>query len=256
MKTLLGDKCTQTVQLRRWGHSLLRPARLLVAIGMLALASNSAQAVVISFETSEGFPGTDGVTIIGAVPAGVVTSWSTDVNTELTIDKGPGGTGFGDEPAPISGTQIGLSIVRSGTPSNQVTIDLNNAANLSFKSFWYANRGTFPPVVTVQYFGLNELSLGTDTFNSASEGLPNANYKGVGVALNFDPKFELLTTTAPFQGVAMSKVIITSGTSGTLGHGSFSMDDITLNTAVPEPSSFALMGLAGIVAFARRRGKR
>jgi hypothetical protein len=251
MKTLVDDKCARKVEPRRWANYLLRPARLLVAVGMLALSSSRTQAVVINFETSQGFSGTDGAAFGGATPAGIVTSWGINANYNLQMDHGPGGSGFGDEPVPISGSQIGLvNPNASGVPA-VLTIDLDNSANLSFNSFWYANRGTYPPVVKVEYFGLNELSLGTDTFTGAWAG-------GVGVGLDsgFNPKFQLLTATASFQGVAMSKVIITSDTSGTLGQGAFSMDDITLNAAVPEPSTFALMGLGGIVACACRRGKR
>jgi len=67
--------------------------------------AGSAQAIVISFETSEGFPGGDGASFAGsATPAGTVDAWTPDVNTNVLIDKGPGGAGFGDEPLPLAGT--------------------------------------------------------------------------------------------------------------------------------------------------------
>lgn len=237
-------------------ESLWWQSRWLIIVGVLALASN-ARAVVVSFETSEGFPDPDGTIFNGLTnaPAGVVDKWSSLANEnsqvfELKIDQGPGGGGFGDEPAPITGSQIALN-QSIGAGSAITEMDLNNGANLSLVSFYYANRGGYPPILTVDYYGLSETLLGSDTYTG-----PWVGGVGIGLGFGFEPKFQLLTPTAPFLGVALSKVVFKSSPPNPMSsHGSFSMEDITLN-AVPEPASFALMGLGGIAAVALRRWKR
>jgi len=133
---------------------------------------------------------------------------------------------------------------------NVVTMDLTNSANLSLVSLWYANCGSFPPVLTLEYFGLDELSLGSESFSGGTDG-----GKGLGLNGVFAPEFDLVTVSLPAAvGTALSKVIITSTTSNTVnpGHASFILEYITLATAIPEPSSLVLLGLAGLLITASR----
>lgn len=207
---------------------------------VVVLVSN-ASAVVIDFETSQGFPDGDATSFAGSSTT-YVDAWLNDVNTNALIDHGPGGGGFGDEPNPISGSQIGLFSDNANTSpnTNGVTVDLVNASSLYLESFWYANRGTWPPEVTVEYFGLDEVSLGSESFSGSTDG-------GAGLGLNagFGPEFDLVTVSLPAAiGTPLSKFTITSGTTGALAHGSFSLDDITLVSTIPEPTTFALLGMA------------
>ena len=134
------------------------------------LACGSATAVTVSFETGEGFPDGDGASISGSVPAGVVTGWSLtgDGNKGtggFEIDHGPGGTGFGDEANPLTGSQFGLA---RGDDNGEIilTMDLDNAASNTLQSLYYANRGTYPPQLTLEYYGLDENLLGSDVFTA------------------------------------------------------------------------------------------
>lgn len=256
MKRLDKSKASMRMDERwKWGHSLLRFGRLLIAVGVLALASN-APAAVVSFETSEGFSGTDGSSFDGATstPAGVVDKWTVlpgPLVQRLDIDKGPGGAGFGDEPPPISGTQIALAGSNGSGTNNIVEMDLANGAGLSMQSFYYANRGGFPPTLKLDYYATNDTTLlGSDTFTG-----PWVGGVGIGLGFGFEPKFQLLSVSALYNTTAMGKVVMTSSPGNPASHGSFSMDDITLNV-IPEPSSFVLMGLGGIVAIVLRRWKR
>lgn len=261
MKDWVNDSnCTGlSARKRGWMCYLRSAAVLLIAIGVLALANNAEAATIkVSFETSEGFPDPDGASFNGLTnaPAGVIDKWTSLPNENgqvftLTIDHGPGGAGFGDEPAPLTGSQIGLG-QSIGAGSGIVEVDLNNAAAAKWLGFYYANRGHFPPVLTVEYFGLDELSLGVDTYTGGWSG-------GVGVGLDFgyNPKFQLITPTASFQGVALSKVIVKSSPPDSFSnkHGSFSMEDLSLDV-IPEPSSFTLIGLSGVLVVVLRRWNR
>lgn len=238
---------------RTWRPSLLRAVSLLMAVGVLTLAT-SAQAAVISFETSEGFPAAQGNIEGAALPAAFVDSLDSSElpNTDpgvVFVTGASGNNPFGEGIGAVSGTQYGAL---NGAGSITLTIDLKNSANLSLDSFWYANRGSFVPGVTVEYFDLLEASLGTESFSGSTDG-------GAGLGLNagFSPEFDKITVSLPAAlGVALSKVTITSTTTSSTGHASFFIDDISLTPVVPEPSSFVVFGLGGIVAFALRRGKR
>jgi hypothetical protein len=253
MKKLVTDKGTPREEQRTWAHSIIRPGRMLVAVGVLALAGSSALAAfVIDFETGHGFPGTDGASFNGLTnaPADVVNKLTSLPNNfgetfGLVMDHRQGEANIGDEPAPVSGTQIthmrSTDRMGAGVVTAVVEKDLINSANLGFVRFWYANRGTFPPLVTVaEYFGLNELSLGFNTFTGAWAG-------GVGVGLDFgfNPKFQMLTTTDPFQGVTLSKMVITSGTSRDmwpcLQHGR----NAHAPARAPEPSALCVVCWSG-----------
>jgi len=73
------------------------------------------------------------------VPAGVVTSWTlggpgNSGTGDFEIDHGPGGTGFGDEPAPLTGLQIGLSR-GDGNGQLELAMNLDVSGNYSLASF-------------------------------------------------------------------------------------------------------------------------
>ena len=159
-----------------------------------------------------------------AFPAGVVDNW--DINgsvAELQIDHGPFDTGPGGEPDPVVGSQFALSN-SGGNGAHVVIMDLTNSASLSLNSFYYANRGNFPPKLTVEYFDLNEQSLGTDEYTAGVDGGP-----GVGLATDYNPKFQLIEPSASFLYVALSKLVITSehDDAANLG-GAFMMDEMLL----------------------------
>lgn len=194
--------------------------------------------VRVSFETSEGFPDQDGGVIDGtAFPAGIVDNWGISGPIfNLQIDHGPGGDagtgGFGDEPDPVHGSQIALS--RPGANgAHEVTMDLNNSANLTLEGFYYANRGAFPPQLTVEYFDPNEISLGTDIFTDGVAGTP-----GVGLGADFFPQFQLIEPSAQFQNVALSKLVFTSEGPTSGSSGAFMLDEILFSVMSNENADF------------------
>ena len=194
----------------------------------------------ISFEASEGFSDTAGDTITGAVPAGIVSSWSSSGSgsAEWQIDEGQAdGEGFPEDDDPVSGEQFGLSRP-IGNGEHIVEMDLVNAANLALDSFFYAYRGSSPHDLTVEYFDLNEVSLGTDVYNGGVD--PNDPDDGLSQP-GFLPSFEKVTPTASFLNKALSKVIFTSA--HTLGLGAaFALDDIVLSTVTFLDGDFNLDG--------------
>jgi hypothetical protein len=195
--------------------------------------------VRVSFETTEGFSGTPGVAsdFVGqAFPAGVVDNWGLAGAGAgfLQIDQGPAdGEGLGDEDDPVSGNQFALSS-GSGNGEHILTMDLTNSANLALESFWYANRGNLPPLLTVEYFGLNEASLGTDVYTAGANG-----GIAVGVGPGFEPLFQLIEPSAAFLGVPLSKLIFTSEHNDPNNFGAhFAIDDILFSVVLAGDADF------------------
>ena len=206
-------------------------------------AFNPDNQVLVSFETTEGFSGTPGNAsdFTGqAFPAGVVDNWGLAGAGAgfLQIDQGPAdGEGFGDEDDPVSGNQFALSS-GSGNGEHILTMELNNGANLALESFWYANRGNLPPKLTVEYFGLNEASLGTDVYTTGVGG-----GIAVGVGPGFEPKFQLIEASAPFLNVPLSKLIFTSEHDSVDNFGAhFAIDDILFSVVTLLDGDFDLDG--------------
>jgi hypothetical protein len=202
-------------------------------------AYNPNNYVHLSFEASEGFPNQDGgvirsPTVNTAVP-NVVDGFEindTVVDT-LQIDHGPGGKGNprpASEPDPIDGSQFALS--RPGANgTNEVTIDLHNASKLGLAGFYYANRGSYPPKLTVQYYDTNENLVGENVYDAGVDGGP-----GVGLDAAFNPKFQFIKPSEPFQNVALSKIkLISAPPNPATGSGGFAMDDFLL---VPGSGAF------------------
>ena len=170
------------------------------------------------------------------------------------VDDGPGGldlfsggvrTCLGEpaacDPAPVSGAAMagfGLGMEGGLNYGYAGHMDLNNGAILSMDSFYYANRGNGPPHLQVEYYGLDESFLGMSSHTTGTVGNP-----WVGVGPLFEPKFQLITTPAPFAGVPLSKVVFRSLHDPSLngepgpGHGTFFLDDILLNP-VNNPGDF------------------
>ena len=114
--------------------------------------------VVISFEQSEGFP------------------------APVLIP----------DPAPVSGAAMaGFSIGMEGGLgyAYEGVMDLDNSANMSMDSFYYANRGNGPPRLWVEYYGLDESLLGVKSYTKGTVG-----HEWIGVGPNFEPKFQLIAT--------------------------------------------------------------
>ena len=197
----------------------------------------------ISFEASEGFSDNSGDQITGAFPAGVVSSWSSSGagSAQFQIDEGrwdaPNGTAEDDDP--VTGEQFGFSNA-IGNGDHIVEMDLVNAATLALDSFFFAFRGNSPHDLTVEYFDLNEQSLGSDVFSGDPVGNPNNPTDGIEDG-GFDPDFEQITPSASFLNVALSKVIFTSSNTSGLG-AIFALDDIVLSTVTTLPGDFNMDG--------------
>ena len=199
----------------------------------------------ISFEASEGFSNTAGDEVTGAFPAGVVSSWSSGGvgSDQLQIDQGfADGQGFTDpfsapDLDPLSGEQFALS-QPIGSGEHVITMDLENSATLSLDSFYHYYRGSTPHTLTVEYFDLNELSLGSDVYNGGVD--PNDPDDGLMQPGDL-PKWEQVTPTAAFLNKALSKVIFTSEHNGGLG-AAFALDDIVLSIVTAQDGDFDLDG--------------
>ena len=209
----------------------------------------------ISFETNEGFADEDGASIQGTSIPGALTNITVVDQVasgveELQVDHGPGflgrtnfpgccGSDFPEtEPETIFGEQIAFMRPNgTGTGSFGIELDLLNSAELSPLSFWFAYRGNGSAnTVTVEYFDLNEQTLGTETWFGSTDG---------GTQLGTDnlayPEFDKLIVGSGSQtalptvvGVPLSKMIITSdhNVGMTCGGGTspcnaqFTMDDL------------------------------
>ena len=242
-------------------QSVHRFATLLI-VGLMALTS-SAHAVLISFEQSEGF-GPAGTSFHGtSTNGGVVTNWS---NLDgLATDSGPGdGFGFDEDPTPFDGSLMAIALGQ-GSAFATVEMDLDNSQNLSLTNFVYANRGGFPPRLLVDYFGVNDEFLGTNSYSfgpgpRVENSLPVEPW-GVGVIAG-DPSgfpfFQLITPTEPFQGVPLGKVVFRSfhdpGYSGEPGnnHGIFMLDAVQLDAATTtfNPNGYARLSFDEFAAHA------
>jgi hypothetical protein len=123
----------------------------------------------VSFETSEGFGGTVGAPIAGVTTIPNLIDAFVDPNNgsyTVGIHHGYGVSGFGptDLDNPVEGNQF-LFVSAAGDPAGppaQLEVDLHKDSKPSLRSFWYQYRGNFADeTVSVEYFGLNDQSLGT-----------------------------------------------------------------------------------------------
>jgi len=182
------------------------------------------------------------------------------------VDDGPGGLDINlgsvpsSAPAPVSGSAVAGfgGGMEGGVGYAYVGVmDLDNSQNLQLDSFYYANRGNGPPRLQVEYYandpdetylGMNTYAMGTDP----DRDIPNAGDQWVGVAANYEPKFQKITPSPVFQGVALGKVLFRSFADGYYdpdaafqdystqtgngdiprhdGHGTFFLDDISVTS--------------------------
>ena len=194
------------------------------------------------------------------------------------IDDGPGGIDLlagsvpsctgpdvnNCDPAPVSGDAMGaFGWGMEGGVSYKYAgvMDLDNTQDFQLDSFWYANRGNGPPRLQVEYYdtddttllGVNTFAEGTDMRDDAGEPtVATWGDRWIGVAEDFQPKFQQFTPTSAFEGVALGKVIFRSFSDGHRtespffdnlwngdtpsappptgpgGHGMFFLDDISI----------------------------
>jgi hypothetical protein len=250
------------VELSRKTH---RIASLFAAIGILTLVSN-AQAVLIGFEASEGFPTQNNTAITftntnSPNPAGTIVS-----NWENTSGNAPWRTASLTQwdpsvPAGLDNIQEGAQYAAIGFDNNgpvSGTMDLVNSGNYSLTDFYWAWRGDGVPTsfsataasFVVSYYDTNEVLIGQEQFLG-------------GVEPNTEPQWTLATVGGgtliagnSAVGLPLSKVTFTGTGFPAANSGTFFLDAITLSNAIPEPSSVALIVLGGLIAFAPRRGKR
>jgi hypothetical protein len=234
----------------------------LIVTGALLL-STEARAVLIGFETSEGFPlqNNTAITFTGsATPAGVVSNW------ENTSGNAPWRTASLTQwdpsvPAGLDNVQEGAQYAAVGFDNFGPvagTMDLENAGNYSLDNFYWAWRGNGTPTsfsataasFVVSYFDTNELLIGQEQFLG-------------GVEPNTEPQWTLATVGAgtliagnSAVGQALSKVTFTGTGFPATSSGYFFLDAITLNAVVPEPTSFGLIVLGAMAFFSARRVKQ
>ena len=157
------------------------------------------------------------------------------------------GRGATDMEEPISGSQMAYY---EADGQEELEIDMAAGSNHGLESLWYQYRGGGGPTGFVQldFYAPNDTTLlGSHTVSTSDDG-------GVSIGLDaaFAPEFDLITVPAAFANQAMGRIVLHSKNNGT-AHATFAIDHLTFNV-IPEPTSFALLALAGVaLAGCRRR---
>lgn len=199
-----------------------------VAALCLAVAGFGAtsQAALVSFETSEGYAVGD---LASGTTVGDVT-YSTAGNYKLVVDALPGTAWPTDSPPPITGDNGLKQVVVNGGNRAVLTLELGGAlSGKALDSFNFADRGNMPRRLKVEYFGTDGNSLGHNTHSRGDQNGAGLKKAGEEIGLHgYGQSFQKISPTAPFRGLPLSKVEITSyvnnneliayGTGGAPGH--------------------------------------
>ena len=157
------------------------------------------------------------------------------------------GRGAPDMEEPISGTQFAYF---EADGQEELEIDMAAASNHGLESLYYQYRGGGGATGYVQldFYAPDDITLlGTHTVSTSDDGGPS-----IGLDAAWAPEFDLITVPAALASQAMGRIVLHSKNDGS-AHATFGIDHLTFNV-VPEPSSFALLALAGVaLAGCRRR---
>ena len=202
--------------------------QLAAAIFLLGLLSSVTQAggLFVGFEESEGFPAV-GTSFEGLTTHSGSITWSSVNVTSLVTDSGPGDAfGFANDPGPLGGSQTAFAI-SDVTGKAMIVMDLDNSANLALSSvnYAYANQATSlsdrigfdkfaHPRFQIDYYNTNDEFIGTNAFGYGPDPRRDPDNLlrlgwGTGVA-DFNPVFQEIMPTPPFQDVALGKVVFKS----------------------------------------------
>ena len=226
-------KTTELNTRMKLNRSLKTSMSLVAAMGSLALAADSANAIVIFTEDFEdslapsdnlvnNWPSTDFSTVSNMFEAGIDLASNTD------------GTTLGDH--------FGLS-----TNGGEATADLGSALSLTF-----ADNTTY----TLDFTHFGRDGLGGDAVTATIMTAGGSILKTVTFALVDPGDLEIRTLSYSTSGGAeVSEGIQIRFAASTAGFGNQAgIDNIVLDeTAIPEPSAAALLGLGGLALIRRRR---
>ena len=167
---------------------------------LLAHGPASAAPVLVSFEPGEGY-GAPGTSLNSAGPFGPTTLWTNVALNNFFVADATAPDSVTNPGAALTGVQYAHS-QSTGNGEEILRMDLDVTQNLSLTSWNYANRGSFAPHARIDYYDIAGNLIGTNSYTNPVDGTG----PGTGLAPNFDPEWDLLTPTAPFQNVPLSRI--------------------------------------------------